>query len=379
MRVMCALVFAWCAAFAPARAEDEPRIALVMGAAGYEATGWKLANPVRDAQAIAGRLRDLGFEVNLVSNPDRSTMTSEIREFGRRLRREGEDAVGLVYFSGHGLQADGLNFLIPVDAVIRTDADAYTDGVRLEPILRQMQGAGNKNNIIIIDACRDLNLPSAVKKGGSRGLARVPRQPNVLIAYSTEPGQTAADGEGELSPYTAALVDLIDQPEPAELMFKRVAARVFADTNGAQRPWVESGLLAASAAEDLWLSTGRPPAGPSDSGRGSSNALSAAPKEEPTSAAGAYEVCTPLRHRHPCIGQGFVHHAGDAQRLNRNLFDGRDVVEYVSYPTWFEGANWCFSGFSDRRSADTALSLLREESSCYEHFSVMAEGELAGK
>ena len=220
----------------------EERIALVIGNAAYERDGWVLANPARDARLIAAALEGVGFNVDLVLDADEDAMEDAFRRHGARLSAAGEDAVGLFYYAGHGVQSQGLNYLVPVDADARVEQDIWAQAPRLGLAVDYMEQAGNLVNFVILDACRDNPLPSANRSTGG-GLAQASRTRGMLIAYATAPGLTAADGQGLNSPFTSALADLIATPSlSAEQLFRRVADRVEAATNLAQQPWIESGL-----------------------------------------------------------------------------------------------------------------------------------------
>src|SRR5262245_3318881 len=224
----------------PACAEP-PRVALVIGNAAYT-TIPALTNPANDAALMAAALGKVGFDVAAVPDADRDEMAAAIRAFGKRLRAAGPDAVGLFYYAGHGVQANGVNYLIPVDAPIGNEADLETAAVSAQWVLSQMDYAGNALNIVILDACR--NNPFA---GGfralERGLARMDAPSGALVAYAAAPGQTAADGKGTNSPYTAALAEAIGTPGlDLEDVFKRVRVAVESATGRAQTPWEESSL-----------------------------------------------------------------------------------------------------------------------------------------
>jgi len=246
-----ALVMAWASmaqldvapepsASAPGAAE---RIALVIGNSVYDTPGWTLANPEGDAQLIAGALEELSFDVDVVLNADRAVMEAAIRDFGARLTAAGDDAVGFFYYAGHGVQSQGLNYLVPTDASARVEADIWAQAPRLGLVLQYMEHAGNALNFIVLDACRDNPLPSAARSAGGRGLAPAGRTRGTLIAYATAPGTTASDGVGANSPYTEALARVLKTPGvTAESMFKRVAGEVEATTAFRQLPWFESGL-----------------------------------------------------------------------------------------------------------------------------------------
>ncbi|MEO1475518.1 MAG: SUMF1/EgtB/PvdO family nonheme iron enzyme [Pseudomonadota bacterium] len=231
----------------PTAQPPEPRVALVIGNSSYEQTGWYLENPVKDAELMASTLAGLGFDVDLVIDATEDEMEDAFAVYGDRLAAAGPDAVGLLYYAGHGVQSQGSNYLIPVDARPRTEQDVWRQAPRLGQAIQYIEAAGNAVNFIILDACRNNPLPSATRSAGGTGLAAVPRSQGLLIAYATEPGYTAADGQGaENSPFTSALADVLPQSGlVAELAFKRVADRVQAATGGAQNPFYNSGLTGA--------------------------------------------------------------------------------------------------------------------------------------
>jgi hypothetical protein len=223
----------------PAAAEQ--RIALVIGNAAY-ATVPALTNPANDAALMAATLGDVGFDVVAAPDANRDEMAAAIREFGKRLRAAGPDAVGLFYYAGHGVQANGVNYLIPVDAPIGNEADLETAAVSAQWVLSQMDYAGNALNIVILDACRNNPFAGGFRSLGS-GLARMDAPSGALVAYAAAPGQTAADGSGANSPYTAALADAMRTPGlDLEDVFKHVRVAVESATGRAQTPWEESSL-----------------------------------------------------------------------------------------------------------------------------------------
>ena len=240
MRVLVILIaMIWLAA--PALAEK--RIALVIGNGDYRIDRWKLANPTRDADLMAQKLRAVGFEVHTVKNATRAQMTTAFNEHGDRLKEAGEDAVGFLYFAGHGVQSEGLNYLAPVEMVAYNEADVWDQAPRLGLAIRHLKRAGNDTNFIVLDACRDNPLPSASRSVGG-GLAALQRSRGMLIAYATKPGATADDGEGlNNSPFTDELARLITRKGlSAESLFRNVATNVEFRTDNRQQPWYESGL-----------------------------------------------------------------------------------------------------------------------------------------
>ncbi|MEO0607557.1 MAG: SUMF1/EgtB/PvdO family nonheme iron enzyme [Pseudomonadota bacterium] len=239
-----ALISVFIGFFLPSLAFAEARIALVIGNGKYETTGWALANPENDARLMKQSLEAVGFEVMMRLNASEDEMEDAFAAHGARLRIAGPDAVGLIYFAGHGIQSEGYNYLIPVDANAQTEQDVWAQAPRLGQALQHVRAAGNGVNFIILDACRNNPLPSSNRSAGSGGLAPVARSRGLLVSYSTEPGYTATDGAGVNSPYTEALAQVILQDGLiAEQVFKRVADQVNLATGGAQTPFYNSGLI----------------------------------------------------------------------------------------------------------------------------------------
>jgi hypothetical protein len=194
-----ALCLAACALLAPTDASAQKRIAMVIGNNTY-AGPLALNNPVNDAELIARMLKeDLGFEVLSHRNLGRAEMHDAARELQEKAT--GADVV-VVYYSGHGVQGDvGTNYLIPVDARIRTPEHIQRDAVPITVLLQAIEHAGARVALLVLDSCRDYPFG----KGGAKGLAPVTSE-NVLVAYATEPGRTADEGDGRYSPYARALV-----------------------------------------------------------------------------------------------------------------------------------------------------------------------------
>lgn len=242
---ICFGVFAVAAGAMPAAMPapgHEPRVALVIGNSAYETPGWSLENPARDAQIMKAALEGLGFDVDIVLNADEDQMEQAFSDFGARLREAGPEATGFFFFAGHGVQSEGLNYLIPTDLVAYNEADIWANAPRLELLFRYLENAGNAANFIVLDACRNNPLPAAVRSTAG-GLAATGRVRGTLIAYSTAPGAVAEDGTQGNSEFTLALSELISTPGiAAETLFRRVATRVEQRTGYRQQPWVESGL-----------------------------------------------------------------------------------------------------------------------------------------
>ena len=243
-RLCCASIFFLACAFS-GHARAAERIALVVGIADYNQKGWSLTTPENDAKAVATALDSVGFTTTVLLSPRRGKLEAEIAELATALEEAGPDSVGLVYYSGHGAQVYGLNFLIPSDADLHSEQDFYRDGVRLGEVALRLQRAGNRVNFIVLDACRNNPLPS-LYRGKQGGLSNEQKVRGMLFAYATSPGNTAADGSGALSPYTESFVNNITTPGiVSETAFRRIATDVEEKTHGLQVPWVESALRGA--------------------------------------------------------------------------------------------------------------------------------------
>lgn len=221
-----------------AYAQSESRLALLIGNAAYRSS--PLANPVNDVRLMQEALTDAGFTVVKAENASIRDMRRLIRDFGDRLKSSG--GVGLFYFAGHGVQVRGENFLVSTDSDIRNEDEVPDDSVNASVILEKMQGAGNRMNIIILDACR--NNPFAVKSRSAQpGLATMSAPSGSLVAYATAPGSVASDGAGRNGLYTEHLARVIRQPGlPIEEVFKQVRAGVRRDSNNQQTPWENTAL-----------------------------------------------------------------------------------------------------------------------------------------
>ena len=240
-RIAC--LFAFAALLWPGAGWGGGRLALVVGNGGYDGTSIsRLPNPVNDAELMARTLEGVGFQVTLATDADQAKMKASIKEFGKQLSRAGQDAVGLFFYAGHGAEAKGHNYLIPIGADIEIEMDYQTDGVPADWVLNRMGAAGNRLNIVILDACRDNPLQAAYRSG-STGLAPMNAPSGTLIAYSAAPKQKAKDGDGKNSPYTEQLAKFLINPGlKVEDVFKRVRVAVEEMTGGEQTPWENSSL-----------------------------------------------------------------------------------------------------------------------------------------
>src|ERR1044072_5262386 len=185
---------------------NERRLALVIGNAEYKIK--PLNNPVNDANALAQTLRESSFEVMTGFNLNKTEIDNLIFKCGEKLRAQ--KGVGLFYYSGHGIQVKGENFLLPVDFDIdRVSSEDLVDNyaTSVDFIINTLDDAENNANILILDACRDNPFESRLNKSQTvKGLPSVNAARGMFIAYSTAPNKIASDGNKKLSPYTGSLV-----------------------------------------------------------------------------------------------------------------------------------------------------------------------------
>ncbi len=221
--------------------DGQKRLALIIGNGNY-VNARKLVNPPNDAADMTVTLTELGFEVISGTNLNLKQMTEKVREFGDKLRTSG--GVGLFYYAGHGVQVNGRNYLIPVEADIPREDEIGFVALDLNQVLQKMATANNGLNIVVLDACR--NNPFA--RGWSRdasddGLAQITAPKGTFIAYATSPDMTASDGTGRNGLYTAELLKYIKQPNlKIEETFKEVTKAVDDKSGGKQTPWFSSSL-----------------------------------------------------------------------------------------------------------------------------------------
>ena len=218
----------------------QKKLALLIGNGAYPDA--PLTNPVNDARKMAAALKRLGFEVIVHENVGQKEMKRAIDKFGQALK--GYD-VGLFFYSGHGIQVNGENYLMPVDANPASENDVEYDCVNAGRILGKMEDAENKTNIIILDACRNNPFErSWTRNAKGKGLAFMNAPSGSLIAYATSPGNVAFDmSESSNSPYTAALLQHIETPNiTISEMFQRVRSVVMKETNNEQTPWEATSL-----------------------------------------------------------------------------------------------------------------------------------------
>lgn len=231
----------------------EQRIALLIGNGGYAKQ--PLSNPEKDATSFAEALRDMNFEVKVLTNLSLVEMKQALNDFGQQLRmakEEGDRVVSLLYYSGHGMQINNRNYLIPVNNHIAGVEDVQYEGFETERIFSKLDAVESDVNIVMLDACR--NNPFEERFGQqfkslfpdfSKGLAQPSKQPRgTLIAYATSPGSVALNGDEDHSPYMQAVLQIIRKPGlKVEELFKQVRMDVLEETRGAQMPWESSSLI----------------------------------------------------------------------------------------------------------------------------------------
>ncbi|MDP3521447.1 MAG: caspase family protein [Hydrogenophaga sp.] len=218
--------------------------ALVIGNADYSGRARDLLNPVRDAALMAQTLRNLGFVVTQKTDMSRQDMRQAVEKFGLGLPK---DSVALVYYAGHGVQVQGKNYLMPVDTPMDREQSVPLNAYALSTLLEHLSLSKSALNIVVMDACRnnpfEPEKPVRYRNWRVEGWAPVQSPRGTLIAYSTAPGELAADGSGENSLYTRTLADALKQPGlPLEVVFKRVSETVRKATKDDQIPWFESSV-----------------------------------------------------------------------------------------------------------------------------------------
>jgi uncharacterized caspase-like protein len=218
----------------------DKRVALVVGNSAYVNVP-RLSNPANDARLMADTLRSLGFTLvggGAQFDLDKTRFDNAVQDFGNQL--QGAD-VGLFYFAGHGVQVRGANYLVPIGANPTREADVDFQMLDTNLVLRQMEGAGTKLNLVILDACRNNPFGGRGLRAANGGLAQMQAPEGTLISYATQPGNVAQDGTDGDSPYSRALAQTLRRPGLGVLeAFNEVGLAVKQMTGGAQQPWVSS-------------------------------------------------------------------------------------------------------------------------------------------
>lgn len=242
-RILGLTALLWTALLLPAAAQE--RVALVVGNSAYEHIA-PLRNPKNDAGDLRAKLEALGFEVFGGTDLDRRALVQALIRFGRAAEKA---EVALFFYAGHGLQVNGQNYLVPVDAMVEFESEIDLSLVSLSGVMQQLD-RGSRTNIVFLDACRDNPFAKQLALSSNRsavalnkGLGRIQSGSGTFIAFATQPDAVAADGSGRNSPFTTALLSHIATPgQSISDMMIEVRNDVIASTNGAQVPWDSSSL-----------------------------------------------------------------------------------------------------------------------------------------
>jgi multiple sugar transport system substrate-binding protein len=225
--------------FLDAKSNTIKKVALVIGNSAYKSN--RLKNPANDAHDISVTLEKFGFDVITLTDANKPRMKEAIRTFGDKLS-EDWNTLGLFYFAGHGCQVKGINYLIPVNADIKDEDEVEYSAIDVGFVLSKMESAGNRINILMLDACRD--NPFRSFRSATRGLTVVEAPKGSLIVYATAPGSVAADGKGRNGIFTGAFLNNLEKnPEmDVELFIRNVRKDVMVETGNEQVPWTSSSL-----------------------------------------------------------------------------------------------------------------------------------------
>jgi len=303
----------------------EARHALVIGNAAYQHTT-ALENTLNDVRDLTADLTAAGFQVTRVEDVDLDGMIDAVDGFVAQLHQSG--GVGLLYYSGHGVQVDGRNYLVPVDARLKRKSRVKYEAYALDDALRRMGGRGAGSvNLVILDACRD-NPFAATKGAGDKGLARVEAPESTLILYAAKPGQTASDNPGGRNGlFTKHLRQAIQQPGlNVEASFADVVKGVYRESNRDQYPWKEGVLLS----QFFFHPGGAPAPGPIP------------PPPPPVAALGHLQVSVNADGAEVTVNGRAMGRASAGQPLNlRNLPLGRVKVEVTAsgHQPWSDTAS----------------------------------------
>lgn len=229
----------------------EARVALIVGNSAYKDA--PLGNPANDAADLANSLEKKGFTVLVRENVGERGLKEAVDTFAKHLQKGG---IGLFFFAGHGIQLKDQNFLVPVDIGFDSEADISFKSVSAEYVLSRMAEAGNRVNVVILDACRNNPFQQARRSSKGLGVMSVGRaEKGTFIAYATSPGSTALDGQGRNGLYTKHLLQALDSSDSdIDKVFGLVRTGVVRDTDGAQVPWTSSSVIGSfyfDVAEDL--------------------------------------------------------------------------------------------------------------------------------
>ena len=238
LAVLCFGIFA-----APALADN--RVALVIGNGAYAYVP-HLPNPSHDAEDVAAALRRTGFQTIVGIDLDQAAMQDAAIRFARAARTAD---VAMFYYSGHAFQFAGVNYMVPIDAQLHDEADLRRM-TRVDEVVADLQNAKNLR-ILVLDSCRDNPLADELKRsigitrsaGIGRGLAKIDSPEGMIVAFATQAGRTAEDGDGRNSPYTAAFLRNVEAKEEIGTIFRRISADVYQTTRQSQLPELSLSLI----------------------------------------------------------------------------------------------------------------------------------------
>ena len=209
---------------------QEQRVALVIGNNNYQGVMSKLSNPVNDAKSIRDILSSRGFDVIYREDVSKKSLRDSLGKFYSKISKGG---VGMLYFSGHGLEVDGQNYLIPVDANIKAKSDTEFEAIALNKITKRMQNAGNRLNIVVLDACRNDPFTKAIGVGGLAKAEPI----GLFVSYATGAGKVASDGKvGENGLFTKSLIKHMKQPLDLQEVFQKSREEVYQESHQKQFP-----------------------------------------------------------------------------------------------------------------------------------------------
>jgi uncharacterized caspase-like protein len=215
----------------------EKRLALVFGNAEY-GNKPSLKNPVNDANLMEATLKSLDFEVIKRINAGKTEMEQAIMEFTSKLP---SNNVALFYYAGHGVQVDGVNYLLPTDSKLEEKSNCQWEAISLTDVVKQFEKYPENINLVILDACRNDPFKNWVR-GPEAGFKFLPNVSGTIIGYATVEGATAADGTGANGLYTEELVKQMLIPQPVESVFKKARVQVEIRSKGLQSPQETTGL-----------------------------------------------------------------------------------------------------------------------------------------
>jgi Flp pilus assembly protein TadD len=224
-------------------AQRGPRYALVIGNADYRYIN-KLTNTVKDARDLTAVLGRLGFQVDLRLDLTDSQFTEAVRAYTAKLASNPQSE-GFFWFTGHGVQMAGENYMLPVDITAESAGDLRRNSVSLNQLLGELESTRNKVNILVVDACRTNPFPAVTRDVRSGGLAAIRDVPgDLVVMFSTAPDKMASDGPpGKNSPFAEAFLKYVESPEPVNMMVPDVVRETMIITEGEQRPFINGSVI----------------------------------------------------------------------------------------------------------------------------------------